>query len=90
MNLTLKKINNYMVFDNSDINKSNIQISVQKNLINFSPILYLNYKYYVYNDYRFLPIDYIINNICPDLIDILVSVDKRKVVIKKKSKCLVS
>ena len=55
-------LNNYMVFDNSDINKSNIQISVQKNLINFSPILYLNYKYYVHNDYRFQPLEYIINN----------------------------
>jgi hypothetical protein len=32
-------------------------------------------------------IDYIINNICSPLIDILISVDKRKIVLKKNSSC---
>ena len=32
-------------------------------------------------------IDYIINTICPSLIDILISVDKRKIVLRKKPSC---
>ena len=34
--------------------------------------------------------DYIINTICPELIDILVSVDKRKIMIRRNVSCLSS
>jgi hypothetical protein len=62
-------------FDIKGIDKKNIIISTIKKFL---------------LDENCSNIDYIIDNICPNLIDILVSVDKRKVVIKKKSKCLVS
>ena len=31
--------------------------------------------------------DYIVNTVCPELIDILISIDKRKIMIKKKASC---
>ena len=34
--------------------------------------------------------DYIINIICPSLIDILISVDKRKIILRKKPSCFVT
>ena len=34
-------------------------------------------------------IDYIINTICPELIDILISIDKRKIKIKQKMNCFI-
>ena len=41
-------------------------------------------------EYQNVNIDYIINTVCSKLIDILISVDKRKIIIKKKSFCYVS
>ena len=35
-------------------------------------------------------IEYIIHTVCPELIDILISVDKRKIMIKKRISCLSS
>ena len=59
-------------FNLSGIDKKNIIISTIKKFL---------------SDENYSNTDYITNNICPELIDILISVDKRKIIIKKKPSC---
>ena len=54
-----------------------------------SMIIKTIHKYLLYSDNVVDNIDYLINTICPELIDILVSIDQRKIKIKQKMNCFV-
>ena len=49
-------------------------------------VIVMTIKRYL-EDENYPNIDYIVNTICPELIDILVNVDKRKITIKKRISC---
>ena len=55
-------LNSYMAYDNTNLNDTDIPVSILQINQTITPLNYLTYNYYKYNDYRFLPLEYIINN----------------------------
>ena len=46
-------------------------------------------KFLIYENMSSNEIDIILNKVCPELIDILLLVDKRKIIIRKKLNCFI-